>query len=248
MKTLTTLALLIVLGNASMGQSPPFSNKPWANNYPVVLDAYNKNAINYAQLKASNIVSAIIFKASGGLKADKGYAESVKKAKANGFLVASYHLGLNSYPIKQADFYLAQIADGKNKPMALDIEELNSKNISLPDAEKFINRIFEKTGKYPFLYCNHQVFLAINAKYDKNSVFAKCPLWYARFKEPLPKISTNVWNKVTLWQFACEINCQNKETKKDNPSCPLRVPGTLNDMDVNAFNGTLQELKTFFNF
>jgi lysozyme len=247
MKALITLALLIVLGNSSMGQSPNFSNSPWQNGFPVVLDAYYLNAINYTQLKASKKVSAIIFKASGGMKADTLYTKSAKKARDNGFLVASYHLGLNSDPIKQADFYLARIGADTTQPMALDIEGLENNNISLPDAEKFIKRIFEKTGKYPFLYCNNVVFESINTKYDRKSVFANCPLWYARFNnKPLPILSNKVWDKVTLWQFACEINCQDKTTKGDKAGCPIRIAGTANDMDVNAFNGTLEDMKAFW--
>jgi lysozyme len=222
-----------------------------------VLDAYYLNAINYTQLKASKKVSAIIFKASGGMKADTLYTKSAKKARDNGFLVASYHLGLNSDPIKQADFYLARIGADTTQPMALDIEDIGKNDITLPDAEKFIKRIFEKTGKYPFLYCNNVVFEAINAKYDRKSVFAKCPLWYARFLRALPTLSTKVWDKVTLWQFACEINCQVclerndkgkciKSSPEYEPGCPMKVEGTANDMDVNAFNGTLADMKAFW--
>jgi hypothetical protein len=70
--------------------------------------------------------------------------------------------------------------------MALDIEEIGGNNISLADAEIFIRRIHEKTGKYPLLYINNAVFNAINAKYGRDSEFAKCRLWYARFLKNYP--------------------------------------------------------------
>lgn len=257
MKNIALITSLIALSNLVIAQTNDFKNQPWINGYPIVLDAYRLNGIDYEQLRNAQKVTAIIYKASHGLTADVKYKESIQTTQANGFLVASYHLGTNIDPIKQADFYLAQIGTGANQPMALDIEEIGGNNISLPDAEKFIKRIHEKTGKYPMLYCNNQVFEAINAKYDRNSLFAKCPLWYARFKRILPSLSTKVWDKVTLWQFACEINCQVCLERNDKgkcirtspeytATCPLKVEGTANDIDVNAFNGTLADLKTFW--
>jgi lysozyme len=237
-------------------QSPNFGSRPWQNGYPLVLDAYHANTIDYKKLVASKKVSAIIFKASDDLQADKGFAQSIMDGKKNGFGVGSYHLGRKSDPIKQADFYLSKIGTNQ-KFMALDIEGIGNKDISLSDAEKFIQRIFEKTNRYPFLYCNGEVFKAITTKYDRKSQFAKCPLWYARFKDELPILSTKVWDKVTLWQFACEINCQEclEKDLKDNcikrgsytPNCPQRIDGTRPDMDINAYNGDINSLKSVFN-
>jgi len=42
---------------------------------------------------------------------------------------------------------------------------------------------------------------------------------------------TGVWQRYTLWQFSSEILPQ------------LRVPGTKADMDINVFNGSVEQLK-----
>lgn len=257
MKRNQLIALLMFLVNAIYAQNIDFRTRPWLKEYAIVLDAYRLNDINYTKLNEETKVKAIIFKACDGKNVDVKYHESKKIAKSNGYLVASYHLGRKGDPVGQADFYLAQIADGINEPMALDIEKIGGNNISLSDAILFVNRIFEKTGKYPMIYMNNAVFEAINSKYDRKSVFAKCDLWYARFREVLPPLSTKIWDKVTLWQFACEINCQVcletdvdkkciKRAPKYTENCPLKVKGTLYDMDVNAFNGDLEQLKTFW--
>jgi lysozyme len=109
--------------------------------------------------------------------------------------------------------------------------------MSLKEAEVFIQRIFEKTGRYPLLYANHQVLTAINTQYDANSAFAKCPFWYARFREKIPHFDTKIWSSYFLWQFSCEINCQK------TGSCLYNVPGTRFDMDVNVFYGSYEALK-----
>ena len=44
----------------------------------------------------------------------------------------------------------------------------------------------------------------------------------------------------TFWQFSSELNC------KPNQTCPYRVPGTREDMDVNVFRGSETDLKQLF--
>lgn len=235
MKNLFTL-ILIILGLQCFGQTE-FYSKPWENEkYPIVIDAYEKNSIDMGKLITDEKTKAIFHRASIGFRADTKYTSRRTEAKSNNILYASYHLGTNADPIKQADFYLQIIGPNSNEPMALDIEDIGGNNITLKDAEKFIERIFEKTNRYPFVYVNHKVYLEINKSFDKKSVFAKCPLWYARFKNSINDIPFKVWDKVTLWQFSCELNC------KKTGECLYNVPGTKFDMDIDAFNGTEAEL------
>lgn len=234
------LTIMVLVNLVAFGQDN-FNQKPWENkNFPIIIDPYKDNDINFDKLVTDKRVVAIIHKASQGFKTDGKYLERSKVAKTKKLLYASYHLGTNEDPVKQADFYLSVIKNNLNEPMALDIEDIGGNNISLTNAEKFINRIHEKTNKYPFVYVNNKVFVEINSKFDKNSAFAKCPLWYARFVSTLPKLSTKVWDKVNIWQFSCELNC--KETGK----CLYNVPGTRFDIDVNVFNGSFNDLKNIW--
>lgn len=229
------------LGISIFGQTN-FYSKPWEKEkYPIVIDAYEKNSIDMSKLITDDRTKAIFHRASIGLREDKKYSDRRIEAKENNILFASYHLGTNSDPIKQADFYLQIIGANSNEPMALDIEDIGGNNITLKDAEKFIERIFEKTNRYPFLYVNHKVYLEINKSFDKKSVFAKCPLWYARFKNQINDLSFKIWDKVTLWQFSCELNC------KKTGECLYNVPGTKFDMDIDAFNGSDAELNLLWN-
>jgi GH25 family lysozyme M1 (1,4-beta-N-acetylmuramidase) len=230
---------------AAIAQTNDFNTEPWKKDYPIVIDPYQGNGIDFEKLVTDKRVVAIIHKASQGLFLDKEYVARSEKAQAKRLSYGSYHLGTNEDPIKQADFYLTAIKDHTNEPMALDIENCNPNPekkpyITLPNAEKFINRIHEKTGKYPLLYINDNVYKQINQKYDKMSVFAKCPLWYARFKSKLTDLSNKVWDNVTLWQFSCEINCNKTGT------CLYNIPGTKYDIDVNAFNGDTISIRKFW--
>lgn len=230
--------LLSFLSLTAFGQANDFNNKPWSKEkYPIIIDAYQGNDIDFNKLVTDKRVVGIIHKASQGLTIDKKYATRREEAAEKGLLFASYHLGTNLDPIEQADFYIKNVKDKRHQPMALDIEDIGGNNISLQNAEKFIKRIYERTGKYPFVYVNNKVFNEINLKYTKKSVFAKCPLWYARFVTELPRLNNKVWDKVTVWQFSCELNC------KKTGDCLYNVPGTAFDMDINAFNGSLAELQ-----
>lgn len=227
--------LTLLFQTISYGQTTDFNSKPWENQkYPIIIDPYQGNEIDFEKLIQDKKVAGIIHKASQGYSEDSNYKSRSIKAKSKGLLYASYHLGTKEDPIKQADFYLKTIADNLDEPMALDIEEIGGNNISLKDAEKFITRLYEKTNRYPFIYVNNAVLNEINRLYEKNSIFAKCPLWYARFVSTLPNLNNKIWKKVTLWQFSCEINCceckcsDNKckeikgkkiYTKEYNPDC-----------------------------
>lgn len=117
------------------------------------------------------------------------------------------------------------------------------------------------TGRYPLLYVMGSVRDEIIKNYDVNSVFAKTPLWYARWCNNIscffpPVKRSTVLDKYTFWQFATEKNCRRRIIRKGGPcnkitgkcplnTCPLPKPlaGTDDDMDVNVYNGTVEELK-----
>lgn len=236
MKRKLNLAFSLSLFSLTIfAQTSDFNEKPWTKEiYPIIIDPYHSNDIDFEKLIKDKRVVGIIHKASEGLNIDVKYIERSKISKSKGLLYASYHLGTKGKPKEQADFYLNTIKDNLDEPMALDIEDIGGNNISLKDAEDFITEIYKKTNKYPFVYINNKVFNEINKKLDHNSIFSKCPLWYARFVPTLPNLNNKIWKKVSLWQFSSEINsckckCIDKKcseingkikyTKEYNPDC-----------------------------
>lgn len=232
--------VLLFLINVSpvFAQTDPLS-EPWLDtNTQIVIDAYGLNKLDFKKVLTDKRVAGIIHKATEGLKKpDKKYHERKITTTKYGFLCGSYHLGKNGKPIEQADHYLKTVGDFSNELLALDLETLDKNHMTLKEAEVFINRIYEKTGRYPLVYTNHQVLTTINKNYDKNSIFGKCQYWYARFRKRVPYFDTKIWDSYFLWQFSCEINC------KKTGTCLYNVPGTRYDMDVNVFNGSYEELK-----
>jgi lysozyme len=219
-------------------------DRPWQlPDVPIVMDPYGGNSIDWRKAATDPRVKAVIHKASQGLSEDPQFvAARAGEAKARGFLWGAYHLGKPGDPIKQATFFLRLATKTGATFLAIDIEDDNpAKFMSITDAAKFIGYVHTQTGKYPAIYVNWSLYNKISHSYGKESIFAKAPLWVARFRSKLGTQNTNIWTDYTLWQFSSEINCSK------NANCFYHIPGTLPDMDVNVFHGTAEQLKALFN-
>ena len=250
------LTTCLILFTAALAQTTHSEfNKPWEDHTKaLVLDPYQGNSLDCAALAREPRIAGIIHKATEGLRADTQYAVRKAKCKELGYKWGSYHLGRPGDPITQADYYLATVQPTDDEVIALDLEDVKDPRfMDLVNAERFVKRIKEKTGRYPILYITGNSRDALLAKYGPNSVFANTPLWYVRIRSDISSLfpAKPLWNSYTLWQFASELNCCHKRGKKrictsqPPPSCPFRapMPSTKFDMDVNIYWGTVEELR-----
>lgn len=244
-RTLSTTILVVLYAFTTFPQSPEF-NEPWKNpKVAIVIDPFAGNDINWDKLATDTRVVAIIHRATIGDRVDRKYAERKIEAKQRGYKWGAYHFARPGDPIKQADFFLTTVKPDKDDLIALDLEsEDTSKHMSFDDARIFIKRIKEKTGRYPLVYANNEVTKAITDKYGADDVFAKTDLWYARFKRNVTDFPQGTWQTYTLWQFSSEQNC----SSGNRPACLYTVPGTEYDMDVDVYNGTIEELRSKWPF
>lgn len=245
-RKLTMIGLLILcLRFEVLAQSSEF-NEPWKNpDIALAIDPFEGNAIHWEQLATDKRVVAIIHRATIGFRADTKYAERKIEAKKRGYKWGAYHYGKPGDAIKQADFFLETVKPAADDLIALDLESTDgTKHMSFEEARVFINRIKEKTGRYPVVYANNLVTKAISDQYGDDDVFAKTHLWYARFKRSVADFPSGTWKSYTLWQFSCEMNCN----PADRSNCLYTVPGTEYDMDVDVYNGTIQELRSKWPF
>ena len=238
--SLSAVGLLLVFCVTSFPQSPEF-NEPWKNpNVAIAIDPFEGNDIDWEKLAMDRRVVAIIHRATIGDRADKKYAERKIEAKRRGYKWGAYHYGRPGEPIKQADFFLATVEPEPDDLIALDLESTDfDKHMSFDEARTFINRVKEKTGRHPIVYANNLVTKAISEQATPDDVFAKTHLWYARFKRSVTDFPAGTCKTYTLWQFSSEMNC----TAADRATCLYTVPGTEYDMDVDVFNGTVEELR-----
>ncbi len=231
------LLFLTALLRTATAQPSEFQ-QPWLDSTRALLiDPYHGNPIDWDQLATDTRVVAVLHKATQGFRVDPEFAGRRTIAKSRGYKWGAYHLGIPGDPVAQADFFLETTGIHADEVYALDLEDLNpAKSMPLDSAVKFIERVREKTGRYPLVYCNRVVLDGIAEKFDSGSVFARCPLWHARFRKDIPDFNTKTWQTYAIWQFSCELNCSEKG------DCPYRVPGTKADMDINVYNGTREDL------
>lgn len=246
MKRTLPIFLLVFLccSFAAFAQSSEFS-EPWKNpNMAIAIDPYERNEIDWDLLATDTRVVAIIHRATIGDRQDRKYAERRDEAKRRGYKWGAYHFGKPGDPIKQADFFLDTVKPAKDDLIALDLESTDAKDMSLDEARVFIKRIREKTGRYPLIYANNEVAKAISQQYGADDVFAKTHLWYARFKRSVTDFPQGTWKTYTLWQFSSEQNC----SPAKRSACLYTVPGTEYDMDIDVYNGTIEELRSRWPF
>jgi GH25 family lysozyme M1 (1,4-beta-N-acetylmuramidase) len=245
LKSLLFVLAVACCSTSVLAQSSEFT-EPWKNpNIALAIDPFEGNPIDWDLLATDKRVVAIIHRATIGDRVDRKYAERKIEAKRRGYKWGAYHLGKPGDPIKQADFFLETVKPDKDDLLALDLESTDyTKHMGFEEARVFIKHIKEKTGRYPLVYANNLVTKAISEQFGVDDLFAKTALWYARFKNTVTDFPKGTWPTYTLWQFSSEINCK----AEDRNSCLYTVPGTEYDMDVNVFNGTVEELRSRWPF
>jgi lysozyme len=208
-------------------------DQPWADpSRAIVIDPYAGNTIDWEAIKGEKRLIAVVHKSTIGVAGmDPKYFERKAEAKRRGYLWGSYHWGVAGQPVQQADHYIDTVKPMDDELIALDLEDVHSKKLMNADeALLFIKRIKERTGRYPVLYTNHSSAQYISQRFP-DADFASEPLWYARFRSSVTDFPHGVWKTYALWQFSSEILPQ------------LRIPGVRKDMDINVYNGNVEQLK-----
>ncbi|XP_014279539.1 lysozyme M1 [Halyomorpha halys] len=192
-----------------------------------VVDLSHWNIVDFTKIKADGIV-AVVHKATQGVSGvDRTYASRRIQAEKEGLLWGAYHFGTKGNPVKQADHFLQTVGDTKGVLLMLDVEENKGAEMSPSEAEEFVKRIKEKTGRYPMLYGTRYFLRPYNLENLK-----RCSLWVAHYTGISdPKIPIH-WSSWTLWQY----------TDGKLGGSPKTVNG-VGPVDRNRYNGSLQELK-----
>lgn len=256
---LLTLALPGLAKRAAAGESPPWNNPANA----LIVDAYELNTVDWDQMLSDGRVAGFISKASDGLPESfsctgdhagdtyahcktiwRKYAVSRELfqtrrliAKSKGLLWGAYHMARPGNPVDQANHFLDYAKPSPDELMVLDIDGLDPKLfMSLADAQIFAGHIKTRTGRYPILYTNHTIAQYIADHRDDYKLLSRLPIWYARYRPDIVgAFPAGNWDRYFLWQFSSGDNCSPSD-------CPYRVPGTLDDIDVNVAAMTKAEL------
>ena len=223
------------LGLQSAADNIGLLKNPPTNMINTIIDIYHGNAIDFAKAKQAGIV-AIIHKATQGVTVrDSLYHDRRTQAKQLGFLWGSYHFSTGAPVADQVENYLSYAKPEDGELISLDWEPSDPPNMTLEQAETFVQTIKGETGRWPVVYGGSLLRESIG--HSPDAVLSNCPLWYVRYAPSPIGIPPQVWPTYTLWQYT---------DGNDGPE-PHATPGAPG-ADRNIFQGTTEQLKNAWPF
>src|SRR5438477_11920662 len=189
----------------------------------VNLSHYDMMRPDFTTMKHQGIVGVIHEATYPPFVRDPKYLDRQMGALQAGLLWGAYHYANGSDPIRQADHFLSVVstswaqANPAVRPSAgvllvLDFEKNGhypGGTMRADQAVAFVERIHERTGKYPGLYSGEyhlqQVLNSPKVSPTYKRVLSNCWLWIANYHyEPR---ATAPWSLWSLWQYCGDGKC-----------------------------------------
>lgn len=190
--------------------------------------SHHQGTIDWEQVKAGDGESApvgfVYMKATEGSDfTDKNFYENFDKAAEHGFIRGAYHyFSRHSDGLSQAKKYISTVKLQKGDlPPVVDVEERpkDTKRF-IQELKIFISKIEEHYGVKPIIYS----YKKYKERYLSDPYFDKYPLWVAHYY--VYSLDENIdW---LMWQCS-DIG---------------RVNGIKENVDINIFNGTAEQLQS----
>lgn len=188
--------------------------------------------INWQHVKADKREFVFIKATQGTKRVDPRFYENVKGARAAGLLVGAYHF-LDAITPQAAKLQASHFVETMQKagdvfelPPVMDYEDnpgnLNRAAINAI-ALAFLKEVEHLTGCCPMIYTGNSFALNFEAS------IGAYPLWIARYSNTRVPDDRAAWKRWTIWQY----------------SDSGKVPGIGGNVDLNEFDGTLEELKSW---
>ena len=184
--------------------------------------------IDWLELMQSRLtdypIEFVFMKATeGGDHGDDTFARNFSEAGKHGFIRGAYHFfSPKTHPLKQADFFIrtVKLAPG-DLPPVLDVEVTGKKTKKelQQNIKRWLDRVEAHYGVKPILYTSYK----FKTRYLDDSIFNTYPYWIAHYYVDSVKYE----GKWHFWQHS-DVGT---------------VPGIDEDVDLNVFNGSLEELK-----
>ena len=188
--------------------------------------SHHQGNIDWKELKEGRPgdpqISFVYMKATeGSSHNDRKFSSNWKEAKKHGLMRGAYHYFSAHTPgDKQARKFISKVKIEKGDlPPMVDVEEEPKDAVAFrKELKKFIAEIEKHYGVKPIIY----TYKKFHDRHIANH-FNDCRLWIARYNASRP----GVGNKWIIWQ--CSENG--------------KVPGIRQNVDINVFNGTIEELE-----
>ena len=220
-------------------------------NAVVNLSHYDEMVPDFSKMSREGIYAAIHEATYPRFAIDGKYAGRQGLATRAGLLWGAYHFGDGTDPSRQADHFVDVVRSSYGGAdsgvlMVLDFEKNDhypGGSMTAEQAAAFVERIRQRTGKYPGVYgSENRLKFMLNRSTTSSSVhraLSNCWLWVANYHAK-PSVS-EPWSRWTMWQYTGDGIC-------DLPRAmfPIGV-GNIRRAERNLFNGSVGSLKSFWN-
>lgn len=193
-----------------------------ATNSVVNLSHYDVMRPDFIEMKNEGIMGVIHEATYPPLNRDWKYGDRQEAAIGAGLLWGAYHFGDGTNPIRQADHFLNVVSaallravPAKRPPavlLVLDFEKNGhypGGTMRVDQAAAFVERIRERTGTYPGVYCSEyrirRVMSSLTVSSASKRSLANCWLWIANYHSQ-PR-ATAPWSEWHLWQYTGDGKC-----------------------------------------
>jgi lysozyme len=225
----------------------------FAGNSVVNLSHYDLMHPDFQQMKAQGILGVIHEATYPRFDRDSYYGTRQNAATRAGLLWGAYHFGDATDPIRQAEHFLSVVESQWRGPtlhptgvlLVLDFEKNGhypGGTMRVDQAVTFVERIRQRTGKYPGLYCSEyrlrQVLFGPGVTAAQRRVLTNCWLWIANYH--FQPRNTAPWSRWTLWQYTGDGVCDLPRS-----SYPKGI-ANIRHAERNIFRGGPADLAAFW--
>ncbi len=175
-----------------------------------------------AQPSAEVAMRFVLMKATeGGDYVDEAFGTYFSEAKKHGLIRGAYHyFSATTDPVIQAENFIRTVQLKKGDlPPIVDVEQEGQSVQQLQnDLRLWLRLVEQHYGVTPIIYSSHK----FRRKYLKHNSLERYPFWIARFY--VSALDNNSW---TFWQHT------------DSGT----LPGIGSQVDLDVFNGTIEQLQ-----
>lgn len=185
-------------------------------------DNINWDTLVSRQNEAFPICFVFIKATEGRDHGDAAFYRNFREARSHGFICGAYHFyNPNSDALQQANFFIHTVKlEPGDLPPVLDVESKghNNKNELQRNVKLWLERVGAHYGVKPILYTSYK----FRNSYLNDSLFNSYPYWIAHYY-----VDSITYKR--SWKFWQHSNVGS-------------VPGIRRNVDLNVFNGSLEEL------
>lgn len=187
-----------------------------------------QDQIDWQQVRSVGVIFAFIKATEGTSHSDPQFAGNWHRAKAARVLRGAYHYFHPQVdPQRQARFFLDKLnGDPGELPPVLDLEVLTgaSPGQVIAGAGRWMELVAAELDRSPVLYTGSAFW---RRTLNNSTALSDYPLWIAHYTSASNPVVPAAWPAWTFWQFSQQG----------------RVAGISGDVDLDVFNGTVDDLQ-----